>query len=72
MPRLTAVCRHVSHRVIYSPDMPEMPPRATGSKNSAYAGVSGAHHLAWRPDSVALGTNSSRKDARRTRKPVKT
>ena len=54
MPRRTAVCRHVSHRVIYSPDMPEMPPRATGSKNSAYAGESGARRLAWRPDSVAL------------------
>ena len=25
MPRRTAVCRRVSHRVIYSPDMPEMP-----------------------------------------------
>lgn len=54
MPRRTAVCRHVSHRVIYSPDMPEMPPRATGSKNSAYAGASGAHRLARPPDSVAF------------------
>lgn len=25
-----------------------------GVKNSAYAGPSGAHRLAWRPDSVAL------------------
>ena len=54
MPLRTAVCRHVSHRVVYSPDMPEMTWHAMGSKNSAYAGASGAHRLAWRPDSVAL------------------
>ena len=54
MPRRTAVCRHVSHRIIYSPDMPEMPWHAMGSKNSAYAGVLGARRLAWRPASVAL------------------
>ena len=54
MPRRTAASRHVSHRVIYSPDMPEMPWHAIGSKNSAYAGVSGAHRLTWRSDSVAL------------------
>ena len=54
MPRGTAVCRHVSHRVIYSPGAPKMPLHAMGSKNSTYAGVSGAHRLAWRPDSVAL------------------
>lgn len=29
-------------------------PHATVSKNSAYAGASGAHRLAWRSDSVAL------------------
>ena len=54
MPRGTVVCRHVSHRVIYSPGAPEMPLHAMGSKNSACAGTSGAHRLAWRPDSVAL------------------
>lgn len=32
MPRRTAVYRHVNHRVIYSPDMPEMPWHAMGSK----------------------------------------
>ena len=54
MPRRTAACRHASHRVIYSPDMPEMPWHAMGSKNSAYAGASGAHRLIWRSDSIAL------------------
>ena len=54
MPRRTAVYRHVNHRVIYSPDMPEMPWHAMGSKNSAYAGASGAHRLVHRPDSIAL------------------
>ena len=29
-----------------------------GSKNSAYAGASGAHRLAWRPDSVAIITKN--------------
>lgn len=32
MLRCTAVCRHVSHRVIYSPDMLEMSLYAMGSK----------------------------------------
>ena len=54
MPRCAAMCRYVSHRVIYSSGAPEMPWHAMGSKNSAYAGASGAHRLAWRPDSVAL------------------
>ena len=54
MPRRTAACRHVSHRVIYSPDMTEMPWHAMGSKNSAYAGASGAHRLAWHLYSIAL------------------
>ena len=54
MPQCTAVCRHVSHRVIYSPFTLEMTWHAMGSKNSACAGASGAHRLAWRPDSVAL------------------
>ena len=54
MPRCTVVCRRLSHRVIYSPGAPKMPLHAMGSKNSAYAGASGAHRLAWRPDSVAL------------------
>ena len=54
MPRCTVVCRRVNHRVIYSPGAPKMPLHAMGSKNSAYAGVSGAHSLAWHPDSVAL------------------
>lgn len=58
MPLRTAVCRHVSHRVVYSPDMPEMPWHAMGSKNSAYAGPSGAHRLTWRSDLVALIANS--------------
>ena len=54
MPRHTAECRRVSHRVVYSPGAPKMPLHAMGSKNSVYAGASGAHRLAWRPDSVAL------------------
>ena len=54
MPRRTAACRRVSHRVIYSPGAPEMPWHAMGSKNSAYAGPSGARRLVHRPDSVAL------------------
>ncbi len=40
MPRRTAACRHISHRVIYSPRTLEMPWHAMGSKNSAYAGAS--------------------------------
>ena len=32
MPLRTAVCRHVSHRIVYSPDMPEMTWHAMGSK----------------------------------------
>lgn len=54
MPLRTAVYRHVSHRVFYSPCTPEMPWHAMGSKNSAYAGASGAHRLAWCPYSIAL------------------
>lgn len=54
MPRRTAVCHHVSHRVIYSPFTLEMPWHAMGSKNSAYADASDAHRLARRPDSVSL------------------
>ena len=54
MPRCTAVYRHVSHRVIYSPDTPEMPWRAMRSKNSAGARARGAHRLAHHPDSIAL------------------
>ena len=54
MPRCTAVCRRVRHHVIYSPGAAKMPLHAMGSKNSACAGVSGAHRLAWRPNSVAL------------------
>ena len=54
MPRRTTACRRVSHCVIYSPFTLEMPLHAMGSKNSAYAAASGAHRLAWRPDSVAL------------------
>ncbi len=71
-PRCTAVYRHVSHRVIYSPGTPEMPWLAMGSKNSAYAGARGARRLVWRPDSFALAANSSRKAVRQMRKPVKT
>lgn len=37
MPRRTAVCRHVSHRVIYSRDTMEMSTYTMGSKNSAGA-----------------------------------
>ena len=47
MPRRTAMCRPVSHRGIYSPDMPETPPRATGSKNSAGERARGAHRLVY-------------------------
>lgn len=54
MPQRTSECRHVSHRVIYSPDTPEMPWHATRSKNSAYARAHGAHRLAHHPDSIAL------------------
>lgn len=54
-PRRTVVCRHVSHRVVYPSYIPEMHCHAMGSKNSAYAGASGAHHLARRPDSVFIG-----------------
>lgn len=54
-PRRTVVCRHVSHRVVYSSYIPEIHWHAMGSKNSAYAGASGAHHLARRPDSVFIG-----------------
>ena len=54
MPRHTAVCRRVSHHFIYSAGAPKMPLHAIGSKNSAYSGASGAHRLAWRPDSDAL------------------
>lgn len=54
MPRRTAACRRVSHCVIYSPGASKMPLHAMGSKNSAYAGASGARRLAWRPDSVAF------------------
>ena len=54
-PRRTVVCRHVSHRVVYSSYIPEIHWRAMGSKNSAYAGASGAHHLVRRPDSVFIG-----------------
>ena len=54
MPRCDAVCRPVSHRVVYSPGAPKMPLHAMGSKNSACAGTRNAHRLAWRPDSVAL------------------
>lgn len=54
MPRRAAMCRHVSHRVIYSPDTPEMPLNAMGSKNSAYAGASGAHRLLCHTDSIVL------------------
>ena len=54
MPRRTAVCCRVSHRVIYSPFTLEMPWHAMESKNSAYAGASGAHRLSWRPDSVLV------------------
>ncbi len=54
MPRRTAECRRVSHRVVYSPGAPKMPLHAMGSKNSACAGASGARRLAHRPDSIAL------------------
>ena len=54
MPRRTAACRHVSHRVIYSLGHTGMPWHAMGSKNSAYAEACGAHRLTWRSDSVAL------------------
>lgn len=58
MPRRTTACRRVSHCVIYSPGASKMPLHAMGSKNSAYAGASGAHRLAWRPDSVAIITKN--------------
>jgi hypothetical protein len=35
-----------------------MPWHAMGSKNSAYAGPSGAYRLTWRSDLVALIANS--------------
>ena len=54
MPRRTAVCRRVSHRVVYSPNMLEIPWYAMGGKNSAYVGACGARRLAHRPDSIAL------------------
>lgn len=54
MPRRTAACRHVSHRVIYSPGTPEMPWHAMGSKNSAGARAHDAHRLAHHPDSISL------------------
>lgn len=54
-PRRTVVCRHVSHRVVYSSYIPEIHWHAMGSKNSAYAGASDAHHLVRRPDSVFIG-----------------
>ena len=54
MPRRTAVYRHISHRVVYSPGALKMPAYAMGSKNSADAGMSGARRLACRPDSIAL------------------
>ena len=58
MPRRSTACRRVSHCVIYSPGASKMPLHAMGSKNSAYAGASGAHRLAWRPDSVAIITKN--------------
>ena len=64
MPRRTAACRRVSHRVIYSPGAPEMPWHAMGSKNSAYAGPSGARRLVHRPDSVAIAAGGLRAKGR--------
>ena len=54
MPRCAAVCRRVSHRVVYSPGAPKMSLDAMGSKNSAYVGACGARRLVHRPDSIAL------------------
>ena len=54
MPRRTAACRHVSHRVIYSPDTPEMLPHIMGSKNSTDAGTGGDRRLFCHPDSIVL------------------
>ena len=54
MPRRTAACRHVSHRVIYSRSMLEMSTYAMGSKNSAGARAHDAHRLFCHPDSIVL------------------
>lgn len=54
MPRCAAAYRHVSHRVIYSLDTPEMLPHTMGSKNSAGTGTGGDHRLFCHPDSIVL------------------
>ena len=54
MPRRTAVCHRVSHRVIFSPGAPKMLLHAMGSKISAYSGARDAHRLARRSDSLSL------------------